>query len=262
MARCLMDPRWRVCSGYLYKIKVKDATGDTVIPFRPNRIQRRILGSLWHRNVIVKARQLGCTTLIAILFLDYALFNADQNCKIVAQDRPTAQEIFRDKVKLAYERMPAALQAAMPLKTNSATELLFAHNNSSIAVATSARGGTTHRLHVSEMGKIGAKWPQKAREIMTGTLPSMPKDSIAILESTAEGQQGEFYEVATDARELQEQGKTLSQLDFRLHFYAWWQEPTYRLPVGSHIITDKDHEYFDGVEAHLVLRVERHHVRR
>jgi hypothetical protein len=34
--------------------------------------------------------------------------NADQRYVIVAQDKGTAGEIFRGKVKLAYERMPVS----------------------------------------------------------------------------------------------------------------------------------------------------------
>ena len=98
---------WRLCSGQLYKIMVKSDDGSgTVIPFRPNRAQRRLLSRLWHRNVILKARQLGFTTLIAIMWLDHALFVPNQRCGIIAQDREAAEVIFRDKVKLAYENLP------------------------------------------------------------------------------------------------------------------------------------------------------------
>ena len=60
---CLSDPMWRVCSGALYKIMIKGDDDDDdsalVIPFRPNRAQRKLLRRLWNRNIILKARQLG-----------------------------------------------------------------------------------------------------------------------------------------------------------------------------------------------------------
>src|SRR3546814_14190465 len=92
---------WRLCSGQLYQIMLKSPDGDeaTVVPFKPNRAQRRLIARLWHRNIILKARQLGFTTLVCIIWLDHALFNADQRCGIVAQDREAAEVIFRDKVK-------------------------------------------------------------------------------------------------------------------------------------------------------------------
>lgn len=248
---------WRVCSGYLYKIMVKSNDGSgSVIPFRPNRAQKRLIKRLWHRNVILKARQLGFTTLIAIMWLDHALFVPDQRCGIIAQDREAAEAVFRDKVKLAYERLPEALRLAMPLARDSSTELLFAHNNSSIRVATSMRSGTIHRLHVSEFGKIGAKFPDKAREVVTGSLPAVPLDGIAIIESTAEGQDGEFYDICQRAMAIDESGSELSVRDYRFHFFPWWQEPGYRLPATNVVITDKDREAFTQIEAEMGCEID------
>lgn len=251
LLRCLADPMWRICSGQLYKIMVKSDDGQgSVVPFIPNPAQRRLIARLWHRNLILKARQLGFTTLIAILWLDHALFNADQRCGIVAQDRETAESIFRDKVKLAYERLPEFLRDRMPLARDSATELLFGHNNSSIRVATSVRSGTIHRLHVSEFGKIGAKYPAKAKEVVTGSLPAVPLDGIAVIESTAEGQSGEFYEMTMRSKAIAEAGKSLSERDYRFHFFPWWQEEKYRLAhPGASVITEQDEQYFAEIEA-------------
>ena len=100
LERCLADPEWRLFSGCLYKIMVKGDDGDDdadeamVLPFRPNRAQRRFILRLWNRNLILKARQLGFTTLIALLWLDHALFNGNQRCGIIAQDREAAEAIL------------------------------------------------------------------------------------------------------------------------------------------------------------------------
>jgi len=188
------------------------------------------------------------TTLVAILWLDHALFNSDQRCVIVAQDRDKAEEIFRDKVKFAYERLPEALRATMPLARDSASELLFSHNNSAVKVSTSARGGTPHRLHISEYGKICAQFPDKAKEIVTGSLPAVPLDGIVIIESTAEGNEGDFHDKTQTAIAHAQSGRVLTQKDFRMHFYPWWGEQGYRLDVGDVVITDKDREYFDEIE--------------
>lgn len=196
------------------------------------------------------------TTLIAIMWLDHALFNDDQRCGIIAQDREAAEVIFRDKVKLAYERLPQILRDAMPTASETKSELLFAHNNSSIRVATSMRSGTIHRLHVSEFGKIGARFPEKAKEVVTGSLPAVPLDGIAIIESTAEGQAGEFYEMTQRAMATAEKGVELSKRDYRFHFFAWWQEPGYRMASTNVAITEKDLEYFAEVEAATGTRLD------
>lgn len=259
LERCLANPEWRLFSGCLYKIMVKgdDAAEETmVMPFRPNRAQRRFIRRLWHRNLILKARQLGFTTLIAILWLDHALFNANQRCGIIAQDREAVEAIFRDKVRFAYDNLPPELRERFPLARDSAVELLFAHNNSSVRVATSMRSGTIHRLHISEMGKICAKYPDKAKEVMTGSIPAVPLNGVLVIESTAEGQEGEFYELVQRAQELLAIKAKLTNRDYRLHFYAWWHEPKYRMLVDSVRLTDEDHAYFDKIERQMECRID------
>lgn len=253
----LKDPLWRINSGELYKIIIKGEkpSDDLVMPFKPNRAQRRFIKRLWHRNLILKARQLGFTTLIAIVWLDHALFNENVRCGIIAQDKQAAETIFRDKVKFAYENLPEEVRIKMPLKRDSATELLFAHNNSSIKVATSVRSGTIHRLHVSEFGKICAKFPDKAKEVVTGSIPAVPSSGILIIESTAEGAEGHFYNMTQEALKLKESGKLLTEKDYRIHFYAWHDAPDYVMNPRGVVITDKDHEYFDKVEAEMNIEL-------
>jgi hypothetical protein len=252
----LSDPMKRISS--LYKILIKGEEGDDnlVLQFKPNRAQRRFIARLHHRNIILKARQLGFTTLIAIVWLDHALFNANVRCGIIAQDREAAEAIFRDKVKFAYENLPPALRQAMPLKRDSATELLFGHNNSAIRVATSMRSGTIHRLHVSEFGKICAKFPDKAKEVVTGSIPAVPLSGILVIESTAEGREGEFFDMTERAIALKQGNKILTNRDYRFHFFPWFEAPEYRMAPDTVIITDRDNEYFDSIEASEDVTIE------
>lgn len=250
LARNLADPMWRLSN--LYKITTKDSNEDgdgLVIQFKPNRAQQLFIESLWHRSIILKARQLGFTTLIALVWLDHALFNANVRCGIIAQDREAAKIIFRDKVKFAYENLPAHLLQRMPVKADNVDELLFGHNNSSIRVATSMRSGTIHRLHVSEFGKICAKFPEKAKEVITGSIPAVPLSGITIIESTAEGAEGRFHDMTQKAIAMQEQEKVLTARDWRFHFFPWWQEPSYRMNPASVVVTSKDNDYFRKIEA-------------
>lgn len=248
---CLGDPMWRLHN--LYKIIVKsegEEGAGHVMQFRPNRAQKRFISRLWHRNVILKARQLGFTTLIALLWLDYALFTPNVRCGIIAQDRETAEAIFRDKVKFAYDSLPEEVRAAIPLTKNTATELVFG-NGSSIKVATSVRGGTIHRLHISEFGKICAKYPEKAAEVVTGSIPAVPLDAVLIIESTAEGRDGEFYEITQRAGRLADQKAPLTVRDYRLHFFPWHDEPGYTMDPAGVVITEKDRDYFTQLEAKI-----------
>lgn len=255
-ARNMADPMYRLNN--LYKIIIKGDGDDDglVVQFKMNRAQRRFIARMHHRNIILKARQLGFTTLIAIVWLDHALFNANSRCGIIAQDREAAEVIFRDKVKFAYENLPQALRDAMPLAADNAKELLFAHNNSSIRVATSMRSGTIHRLHVSEFGKICAKFPDKAKEVITGSIPAVPLNGIIVIESTAEGAEGRFHDMTQKAIAMQEMGKELTERDWRFHFFPWWQESRYRMDADNVLMTKKDHEYFDKIEVEMRVTID------
>lgn len=245
----LNNPTWRLNN--LYKIIIKGETedDDLVIQFRMNRAQLRFLSRMWHRNIILKARQLGFTTLIAILWLDTALFSKSPiRCGMIAQDKEAAEVIFRDKVKFAYESLPPELRVRMPLAKDSASELLFAHNGSSFRVATSMRSGTIHRLHISEFGKICAQYPDKAKEVVTGSIPAVPTSGILIIESTAEGREGDFYDMVQRSIKVQQGGKELTQRDYKFHFFPWYDEPGYEMDPANVLMTPQDHEYFDKVE--------------
>lgn len=247
----LKDPEWRLTSGALYKIVTKsegEENESLIVPFKPNVFQRELMDGLHHRIVILKARQLGFSTLVCILWLDTAMFAADPiRCGIIAQDRESAEDLF-GKVKFAYNNLPATLQKAMPLASENKSEIVFAHNGASIKVATSVRGGTLHRLHVSEFGKICAKFADKATEVITGSIPAVPLDGVVIIESTAEGRDGDFYAMSRRAKALQDAGTALTPRDYRLFFFPWWRAQEYRMPA-TQALTERDQKYFTQVEA-------------
>ena len=249
----LSNPMWRICSGELYWIVVKDDNSENSagkkMRFILNKAQLKFIKRLWYRNNILKARQLGMTTLILIMWLDYALFNENSKCGVIAQTDDAAISLFADKVKFAYENLPEPLRRLMPLKSDNAHEYLFAHNGSQIRVATSMRSGTYHRLHVSEFGKICAESPKKAKEVVSGSLQSVPADGIAIIESTAEGIDGAHYKMTQAAIKLAQAGNELTKEQYRFNFFGWYEDEGYRInPKGIHI-TEAKHDYFDSVES-------------
>jgi len=252
-ARLMADPLERLST--LYKIVVKGDDEDDdglVMTFKPNRAQRRLITRMWHRNLILKARQLGFTTLVCMLWLDTALWSKEPiRCGIIAQDREAAEAIFRGKVRFAYEQLPDFMRAWFPLAKSTANELEFGHNGSSIRVATSMRSGTIHRLHISEFGKICAKYPDKAKEVVTGSIPAVPKSGICVIESTAEGQDGYFYEMTMRAQALSQQATTLTAKDWRFHFYAWWMAQEYSIDPEGVVFSEADLTYFIQVEAKI-----------
>ena len=245
LIECLKDPHWRIRN--LYKIKNKD---KQIVPFRPNEAQEKLLQDMHWRNIIPKARQRGFSTLIQLLGLDTALFQPGADVGVIAQDLPTAQDIFESKIKLAYDNLPDVVKQMVGVTSSTTTSMKFT-NGSGVRVGTSMRGGTPNFVHVSEFGKICAKYPDKAREVLTGTLPAVPSNGLVFIESTAEGRDGAFYAMSSEAKAAADANRPLSPLEFKLHFASWWDAEEYELDPSGVVITPKDHEYFEQVEAKI-----------
>lgn len=219
----LSSIKWRMSN--LYSITDKDGRK---VKFKPNETQEKILNSLHKKNVILKARQLGCTTLIQILSLDQCLFVPGSHVGLIAHRMDDAIRIFREKAMEAYDNLPDFIKEGIPLERRSATEMRF-KNGSSFVVGVSLRSGTYQIVHVSEFGKVSAQWPEKAREIKTGALNTVSKNGYVFIESTAEGQHGEFYDFCMEAIQNQKDGIKLTSEHYKFLFYPWFDSPEYRM---------------------------------
>ena len=137
--------------------------------------------------------------------LDACLFNANVRAGTIAHTLADARTIFRDKVKYPYENLPEGLRRHRSVVKDSADELMLS-NNSSLRVGTSLRSGTLQYLHVSEYGKLCAKFPEKAKEVRTGALNTIQAGQVAFIESTAEGQEGHFHDLCREAQGQRRRG--------------------------------------------------------
>jgi hypothetical protein len=100
--------------------------------------------------------------------------------------------------------------------------------------STSFRGGTLRYLHVSEFGKICAKFPHKAREIVTGAFEAVAADCFVTIESTAEGRAGTSSTKRRAPRSSSCPACPLGLLDWKFFFFSWWRNPLYWLdPAAS-----------------------------
>lgn len=244
----LSDPWWRLDNLY----QIVDEQGR-LVPFRMRPAQRQLFMEMHEKNLILKARQLGFSTAIDLYLLDQALFSKNVKCGIVAQDKQAAAEIFRTKIEVPFDHLPGWLAGCFhAVKRHGGASggyIEFAHG-SNIMVATSFRSGTVQRLHISEHGKICAKYPAKAKEVRTGTLNAVAEGSIVFIESTAEGVGGDFYDMSLRAQEMAQSRLPLSSQDYKFHFYAWWQDPKYAVvvPPGGLRLSRHHQDYFADVE--------------
>ena len=234
------DRRWRINN--LYTIRDKDGQR---VKFRMNRAQEHLYDELSWRNIVLKARQMGFSTFIDIFILDQCLWNKDIKAGIIAHHKDDANAIYEEKIKFPYDELPDEVKQLIgPVNTDRVGHISFS-NGSSIRVSTSFRSGTLQILHVSELGKIAAKYPDKAREIRTGAFEAVGKGQMIFVESTAEGAEGMFYDMCEDSRKMKEAGKKLGSLDWKFHFFPWWGEPEYTYPLDETVFTTDLIRYFD-----------------
>lgn len=237
------DQRWRLSNLYW----ITDKEGKRV-KFEPNWAQLELLDGMHFLNLVLKARQLGFTTFIELYMLDACVFFPDTRAGVIAHTKDDAEAIFRDKIKFAYDNLPEQIKSANPIQRDNTTTLELS-NNSLIRVGTSLRGGTLQYLHISEFGKICARFPEKAREIVTGALNTIEQGQVAFIESTAEGQEGRFYDLCEEAQAKARTGAKLTPLDWKFHFYPWWREATYTLDPDGVLIPPSMEKYFRRLAA-------------
>lgn len=231
---------------------IKDKFGKKTL-FTPNSEQEDFYLNQHCRDIILKARQLGFTTFKMISDLDDCLFIEDFSAGCICHNLEDAKDIFRNKIKYAYQNINedfidvlSSIGFKLPLPVNDKDNGYVFDNGSSIKVSVSYRGGTLQSLHVSEFGKICKKYPEKAKEIVTGAFEAVAAGSVITIESTAEGKEGYFYDYCKEAKKSKELGRELSLLDFRFHFFSWCERPEYS--IDGDISSSLD-GYFSALES-------------
>lgn len=236
----------------LYNIKNK---AGKEVQFKPNSAQWAFFSNRHNNDIVLKARQLGFTTFAMIDALDDCLFTPNYSAGCIAHSFEDAKDIYRNKIRFAYQKINHAFikfltggRFVLPVPVNDKDTGYVFSNGSSIRVGTGYRGGTLQSLHISEFGKICKKYPEKAKEIVTGALEAVGIGNRVTIESTAEGREGYFYEYAEAARILKEKGKKPNSMQYQFHFYSWWQDPEYTMDEEQDI-PERLFTYFAKLES-------------
>ena len=219
----------RTKSGRLQKLKLKPAQKKLYDTIKAEHDAGRPV-----RILILKARQLGFSTLIEALFFQDAATRFLVKTLIIAHEEDSTSNLFRMN-KLFYDNLPAALK---PMRKNSnAQEIVFENPTrdpeekkqnpglmSSIRCVTATggsvgRGDTFTNVHASE----AAFW-RNMNETLDSVLQAVPDDpdTMVIIESTPNGF-NEFKTLWDDAVD----GKN----GFLPLFFPWFMEPGYVRPV-------------------------------
>lgn len=220
------------------KIRTKDGS---VISFLLNEPQRRlyqVIREQWQKGkpvriIILKARQMGFSTLTEAIIFWMAVTAFNVECMIVAHKDEATKNLFRMS-KRFYDHLPDKLKPMQ--QSSNAQELVFAkpsrHKgsgkglNSRIRCATAGGDGigrsyTLRALHLSEL----AFWPGDKLDTLTGLLQAVPDlpGTLIVIESTANGFE-EFKKLWDKAVAAQREGRE----DFIPVFFAWHEMKEYR----------------------------------
>jgi len=224
---------------------VKNKSGK-VVPFILNPIQRKYVSLNYRFSIILKARQLGITTILLALEFRKAIFNPGTNALIMAQDNDTTQRMF-DTIKLFYDNLPDYIK---PVKKYSNRKELYFYDPKNPSVSLNSRlfisspgtnkntkvgrSATINALHLTEV----AFW-DNLEEVLSGLLESTPltdNETTIVLESTPNGE-NYFYNLYS----LAKTGKSM----FKPVFFPWYENDEYRLPLDP---LDNFDTYFDEDE--------------
>lgn len=237
----LSSKKWRMNN--LYHIIDKD--GNSII-FKMNPVQQHLFENIHSRNLILKARQLGMSTFAVLYLLDETLFCKNLSCGIVSYSLEHAQHIFKRIIGHALDHFSESLKPYLGIINRSAREITF-NNGSFLRVDTSLRGGSYQMVLVSEFGKTCSRSPQKAEEVITGTLQTVPINGTIIIESTGEGNDGFYADMINQAH--QRGNDNLTALDYKLFFYPWFTDSSYCVEdMVSKTFTPEQNDYFAKVQ--------------
>ena len=190
-AALMGDPLWRIRNLY----SIRSAAGP-IIDFRPRPEQEAILRAIfekkYRRLIILKARQIGFSTLLGVIFADTATWRRSHQLSLIDQTQRDAQQKLWNIVRVAYESIKPTLRVGHEVVTDNSGEFtvrlksLPSSAASSVFAGTHARGGTNNWLWISEWGIVNADDVARSEEILTGAIPSA-KDGTVIVETTWKG---------------------------------------------------------------------------
>lgn len=226
-------------------LKIKTKSG-TVVPFRLNDAQKKLYAVAKKqqdagkpvRLIILKARQLGFSTLTEGLIFHACATRRNTNALIVAHREDATANLFRMS-KLFYDELPAPIKPMM--RSSNAQELVF-ENPSKLRSEREAKPGLRSRIRCATAGGRGigrsdtlqcvhlseyAFWPDGAdgkAATLAGILQAVPSlpGTMVVIESTANG--FEDFKERWDAA-------VAGENDFEPVFFAWFENPDYSMPV-------------------------------
>ena len=223
------------------KIRTKTAEVKPLILNKPQERLYNLIAEQHRANkpvrvIILKARQMGFSTLTEAIIFKATATARHVTSAIVAHEDKATQNLF-EMSKRYYNYLPKPLQPQ--LKASNAYELVFDTKdgkglNSRIKCFTAGgqnigRSDTIHNLHISEL----AFWPGDKEKTLIGLLQSVPDmpGTMIIIESTANGY--DYYKELWDMA-------VAGESEYVPLFVAWWELDEYRREYDGFELTEEE----------------------
>lgn len=216
---------------------VKDKSG-AVARLQYNAAQHNLVENSTGRDIVLKARQLGISTVIQAEFFRACITRPTATITLCHESELTTE--FRERVDRFFDNMTDPPKREYANAT--VTTYPFYDSRAFIATvggqagSTKGRGQTCTHFHGSEV----AFW-RDAGSVIAGALQAGNPEQV-YLESTPNGAQGWFYERCMEALD--------GNNEWTLHFYPWWWDEGYRLPLDAGERLEYTDEEARLVEAH------------
>lgn len=185
---------------------------DGIVPFDLYRFQEDTLEDI-HRNsrtMILKSRQLGLSSLLAVYSLWTCLFSSGKSVVVISTTEKTAQEFIR-KVRLANSKLPPWMK--LETLENSRKEIRFSNNSSIMALSSASNAARSFSASLLILDE--AAFIESIADVWTAAQPvlSSVKNGKVIVLSTPNGSGNWFHTMWVDSTN----GFNKVILDWSLH---------------------------------------------
>lgn len=156
------------------------------VPFGLNDIQQAFMAKASGKDIILKARQQGFSSLILAVFTGDFLLKENSNSVVVADKSDNAISLL-SRVKHSIKSYEDKNKVKVPLKYNSKYQLVNGANNATYTIGTAqeqdfGRSRTITNLHLSE-----AAFYPNLPNLLAGAAQAVVPSGKLIIETTANG---------------------------------------------------------------------------
>jgi len=195
------------------------------VPFQLNSVQAKLEQTLTGRDIVLKARQEGVSSLALALFTVDFLFLENSRSVCIAHDKDSTIKLF-DRVKYFIKSFEDKNEIKVPMTYETRTELVNQSNGAYFYVGTAGSGNfgrsaTLTNVHFSEI----AFYPQPEKIYLAASQAGTPRRII--IESTAWGYGDFFFKMWNES--INERNM------YRAHFFGWQDFHEYTAPVTERI---------------------------